>query len=120
MDNTLAPTLAVADAAAAIDFYVAAFGAEELTRYVDGGQIVHADLRVGDSEFAVKDADRFDPAPDGAVPVILVLRVPDVDALWQRARDAGASEIFPLTTHEYGRMGRVADPFGHRWILSAR
>jgi PhnB protein len=119
MDNTLAPTLAVRDATAAIDYYRRAFGAAELSRYVDAGRIVHADLSVGTSEFAVKDADDVDPAPDGAVSVVLALRLPDVDAVWQRALDAGGTEVFPLNDHEYGRMGRIADPFGHRWILAA-
>ena len=43
----------------------------------------------------------------------------DVDAAFQRAVDAGATVIFPLTTQFYGhRDGLVRNPFGHEWLLS--
>ena len=42
----------------------------------------------------------------------------DVDALWERAIAAGATEVFPLELQFYGdKGGRVRDPFGHTWGL---
>ncbi len=49
----------------------------------------------------------------------MFLYTDDVDALWQRAIDAGAEEVFPLETQFYGdRGGRVRDPYGHTWGLA--
>ncbi|WP_224387839.1 glyoxalase/bleomycin resistance/extradiol dioxygenase family protein [Pseudonocardia sp. ICBG1293] len=57
------PRLVVADADAAIDFYRAAFGAQLVERHTDGsGAVVHALLRAGGAEWAVKDGDAADPA----------------------------------------------------------
>src|SRR4051794_20546816 len=47
--NVVAPMLAVSDAAAAIEFYRAAFGAEERWRLGQGNHLV-AGLRIGDAE----------------------------------------------------------------------
>lgn len=121
MDITLIPTLAVRDAAAAIDFYVRALGATEISRYERDGRIAHAELSAGGARFAVKEADEHDPAPGGAVSVVFSLEVADADALWSRLRESGATVVFPLADHDYGyRQGRVADPYGHRWIVSQR
>lgn len=115
METTLIPTLAVRDAPAAIDFYARALGATELSRHVVDGTIVHAELAVDGARFAVKEADPTDPP----TPALLTLQVPDADTLWDRVRAAGATVVFPLADHEYGyRQGRVADPYGHRWIVS--
>ena len=45
----------------------------------------------------------------------------NVDATFQRAIDAGANQIIPLTNQFYGhRDARVRDPFGHEWLLSQK
>jgi PhnB protein len=49
----------------------------------------------------------------------LTLTVDDVDAAWQRALDAGATELHPLQDAFWGeRHGQLVDPFGHRWGLA--
>jgi uncharacterized glyoxalase superfamily protein PhnB len=70
--------------------------------------------------FAVKDADGVDPAPtSGAVPVIVALYVDDPDAVAARMVDGGGTVIFPVEDHPYGeRGGRIADPFGHLWMIA--
>jgi PhnB protein len=45
----------------------------------------------------------------------LVLEVDDVDAAFERALGAGATEDRPITEAPYGRGGWLTDPFGHRW-----
>jgi PhnB protein len=115
--HTVTPRLCLSDAAAGIDFYEAAFGATELgERYVLGdGTLVHAELLIGDSVIMVKDAG------DDDFRALLSTYWPDVDAAWERAVRAGAEVVFPLADQFYGeRAGRVADPFGNQWMLSAR
>jgi PhnB protein len=51
---------------------------------------------------------------------VLQLRTEDVDALFARFVDAGATVVFPLQLFAGERMGRVRDPFGHLWLLSQR
>ena len=119
----LYPRLVVAGADAALAFYSAALGADVVERYTDpDGRVVHAMLAAGPVRFAVKDADRYDPAPrEGGVPVILALYVRDADAVAARMVDGGASVVFPVADQPYGeRGGRLRDPFGHLWMIAQR
>jgi PhnB protein len=127
--HTVTPRLVVRGAAAAIDFYREAFGAVELgERFLGpGGEVIHAELGIGDSVVMITD-EIEDGAParapaslSGAATTILATYWEDVDAAWARALSAGAEVVFPLADHFYGeRGGRVRDPFGHQWMLSAR
>jgi uncharacterized glyoxalase superfamily protein PhnB len=118
----LYPRLVVSDATRAIDFYRGALGAEEIERYTGpGGRIVHALLRLGGAGLAVKDADEGDPAPPslGGTPVIMALDVTDADAVAEAMVRAGATVVYPVADQHYGqRGGRLADPFGHLWMIS--
>ena len=119
----LYPRLVVDGADAALTFYSAAFGAEVTERFTGpDGKVVHAMVSVDGVHFAVKDADGHDPAPAaGCVPVIVALYVDDPDALAARMVQAGATVLFPVSDHEYGeRGGRLADPFGHLWMIACR
>lgn len=111
-------------AAEAIDFYKAAFGAEELARHAadDGKRLLHAHLRVNGGDVLLNDDFPEYRGGDPAVPggVTLHLGVEDADAAWQRALDAGASVRFALADQFWGdRYGQVADPFGHVWSIGA-
>jgi uncharacterized glyoxalase superfamily protein PhnB len=114
--------LVVPDAPRAIDFYRAALGAEEIERYTGpDGKIVHALLRLGGSVVAVKDADEGDPAPAslGGSPVIMAVDVSDADAVAEAMLRGGARVVYPVADQHYGqRGGRLADPFGHLWMIS--
>lgn len=114
--------LVVSDGPRAIDFYRTALGAEEIERYTSPeGKIVHAMLRLGGADIAVKDADGNDPAPDtlGGSPVIMALDVSDADAVAEAMLRGGASVVYPVADQDYGqRGGRLADPFGHLWMIS--
>jgi PhnB protein len=122
--NKMYPRLVVSDGARAIDFYITALGATENARYTSPeGKIVHAELQVGPATIAVKDADEFDPAPStlGGSPVIIALDVDNADAVAEAMLAAGATVVFPIHDAEYGeRGGRLADPFGHLWMISQR
>ena len=115
----LYPRLVVDDAAAAIDFYTTAMGATEIERHADGdGRIAHAELRFGATPVAVKDSG-IDPSPAklGGTPVIMALETDNPDGLAEAMQAAGATVLYPIEDHEYGRGGRLADPWGHQWML---
>lgn len=117
------PCLVVRDAARAIEFYKRAFGATELMRLADpGGKIMHAEIQIGDSPIALSDEfpefGNHSPQALGGSPVILQLYFDDVDAVADRAVAEGATVVFPVADQFYGdRSGRLADPFGHIWIV---
>ena len=112
----------VRDLPRAIDFYRDTLGAEESERSTGpDGMIVHAMLRIGGAAIAVKDADTGDPAPTslGGSPVIMALDVPDADAVAEAMLRGGATVVYPVADQHYGqRGGRLADPFGHLWMIS--
>jgi uncharacterized glyoxalase superfamily protein PhnB len=118
----------VKDAAAAIEFYKKAFGAVEKKRHhgPDGRSIMYAMLMVGDTP--VQLGDEFpmmehwkSPESVGGTTVGMHIYVKDVDAAFQRAVEAGASVMFPLSDAFWGdRYGSVKDPFGHVWSMATR
>ena len=123
---SLSPHLVVDDAAAAIDFYVKAFGATEYGRVPHpDGRLVHAALDINGSMVMLNDdfPDYNDgksstPKALGGTPVTIHLQVPDVEAAFARAVDAGATVVAPLEDQFWGdRYGMVRDPFGHQWSL---
>ena len=101
---TLIPHLVVSDAAAALEFYAKAFGAEEVCRMPmpDGSKLMHAEMRIGGQ--LVFLADDFpemcggvsrDPKKLGASPVTIHRYVEDCDAAMAQAEKAGATVTMP-------------------------
>ena len=92
VEPALSPHLVVDNAAAAIDFYVKAFDAEEVGRVPrPDGKLIHAALRI--NGFTVLLNDDFPemsggksttPTSLGGTPVTIHLTVADVDAKFQR------------------------------------
>jgi len=119
------PYLTVHDGAAAVDFYVRAFGARETgERYVeDDGRVGFAALAVGDGAFFVSDEYRdlgaWSPASVGHSTAAFVLAVDDVDAAWATALAAGATPDREPRDQGGERRGWLVDPFGHRWALES-
>jgi uncharacterized glyoxalase superfamily protein PhnB len=122
--HTVTPSLVVAGAAKAIDFYKKALGAEELMRFPGpDGKIMHAELKIGDSVIMLGDEmhDQGTKSPKsyGGSPVSFFVYGENVEAAWKRAVDAGAKPIVPLADQFWGdRSGCLEDPFGHRWWLA--
>ena len=126
IEPALSPHLVVGDAAAAIDFYVKAFGAVEVGRVPrPDGKLVHAALRINGATVMLNDdfpetcgGKSMTPTALGGTPVTIHLTVDDVDTKFQRALDAGATVVTELTDQFWGdRYGMVADPFGHHWSM---
>lgn len=126
--QVLTPALAVRGASDAIEYYKKAFGAEELFR-VPGkdGRIPHAQMSIAGSVFFV--SDEFPEMPNsGRSPAALqgttcaiYMYVDDVDAVYERAVQAGATALWPVKDQLWGdREGVVLDPFGHMWAIATR
>ena len=123
--HTLTPNLVLRDCAKAIDFYKRALGAQEVARMPapDGKSIWHAELRIGDSMFFLNDEmpgmGRPAPTQENAVPVTMWLYVPDADAAYRRAMEAGAKSTMEPADMFWGdRCAGVADPFGYVWSFA--
>jgi PhnB protein len=118
------PHIVVRDASRAADWYKRALGAEERSRVpLPGGKVMTVELWFGDSPVMI--ADEFpdlgivSPLTLGGTYGALHLATSDVDALWQRAIDAGAEVFHPLGDTFWGeRFGQIIDPFGHRWGMA--
>lgn len=125
--HTITPKVVVRDADHAIDFYQRAFGAKERMRVPgpDGKIILHAELMIGDSIFMLTEEKPqmgcLGPQSLGGTPVELSLYIEDVDKAFNRAVSAGATVRLPLADWFWGdRAGKVADPFGHEWMLATQ
>jgi uncharacterized glyoxalase superfamily protein PhnB len=122
--HTVTPSLFVAGAAKAIEFYEKALGAEELMRFAGpDGKIMHAEIKVGDSIIMLADEmpdmGGRGPKSIGGTPVSFFVYGENVDAAWKRALDAGSKEVVPLADQFWGdRTGCLEDPFGHQWWLA--
>jgi PhnB protein len=122
--HTATPYLIAHDAAAAIEFYKQAFGAVEIFKMQEpGGRVGHAEIRIGDSHIMLADEhpeiEAYSPRHYGGTPVTLGLYVEDSDAMFAQAVAAGATVLRPMADQYYGdRSGAIADPFGHKWVIS--
>jgi PhnB protein len=117
--HTITPHLSIDGAAKAIAFYEKAFGAEVIDRAIDpsGQKVWHAALRIGNSMIFVNDV--FPDMGGTASQSSVWLYVPDVDAAFKRAVDAGGKATMPPADMFWGdRMGQIADAFGQKWTIA--
>jgi PhnB protein len=124
--QTVTPHIVVRDASRAAEWYEQALGAELGNRIpVPGGRYLQIELIFGDSHVMIADEfpemGAISPQTLGGTYGALTIATDDVDALWQRAVDAGAEVFHPLQDAFWGeRHGQIVDPFGHRWGLAQR
>jgi PhnB protein len=121
VQTSINPWLSVRNGARALEFYKAAFGAQE-TYLLDGGDKgIVARLSIDGAEFWLADESpaHGNPSPEsaGGSPVRMILTVADPDALFTQAIRAGATEIHPVGEGHGWRIGRLQDPFGHHWEI---
>lgn len=124
--HTVTPHLVIRGASDAIDFYIKAFGATDVTR-MDGpdGKILHAEIKIGDSYvYLAEEAPGWgilSPLSLNGTAVVIHLYTEDANAWFQRALEAGATTVMPLSDMFWGdRWGKLADPFGHHWSVAQR
>jgi len=119
------PYLGYVDAPKAIQFLCEAFGFEEKFRYpMEDGRIGHAELTYGGSVSLMlastyPEIGLVSPQNLEGVHAQVKCLVDDVDAHYERARDAGAT-ILSEPKDNYGERGyRAVDPEGHRWMFGS-
>lgn len=114
------PSLALDNAAKAIELYKKAFGAKEIAR-MNGpdGKIAHAVIEIGNSKLFLMDTNpKMDAKPSASS---FYVYVDDVDSTFKQAKQAGLSEKFPVTDMFWGdRMGALTDSFGIKWTLATK
>jgi hypothetical protein len=82
---------------------------------MSNGKIAHRELKLGESIFNLGTSMDGWPAHG----LIAQIYVEDSGALFQRAVQAGAKVIMPMTDMFFGsREGRVSDPFGNVWTIA--
>ncbi len=113
--HTITPYFVVEQADRFIDFVKRAFNAKEVGRLsMPDGAVMHAEFQIGDSRFMLGPAsERWKPRT-----CALYLYVTDVDAVYRKAVEAGATSTMPPEDKFYGdRSAGVDDPFGNHWYI---
>lgn len=122
--HSVQPYMMFKDCAAAIAFYVRAFGAKEKFRMPDAnGRVTHAEIEIGDSTIMMADEapqlEAFSAEHFGGSAVSLLIYTESCDAMHAQAIAAGAKSLREPTDQPYGdRMSGVKDPFGYRWWIA--
>jgi PhnB protein len=116
--TSVAPYLIVSGAAKTLAFLERAFGAVEIRRFPGPhGSIMHAEVRLDDT--VVMLADGVEDWPPVASHVHVY--VPDVDAAYRRALEAGANSVQkPTKKDDADKRGGVIDPGGTTWWISTK
>lgn len=115
--TSVTPYFIVAEAASFIEFLKSSFDAEEMERHMrQDGSIQHAACRIGDAIVEIGGGSNPDFPP---MKQAVHLFVPDADAVYSRALQAGARSLYEPQDHDYGeRSGGVEDPFGNHWYIA--
>jgi len=109
---------------AAIEFYTRAFGANEIMTFPSpNGGIMHAEIRIGNSIIMAADEmpemNHLSAESLQNSPASLYLYVENVDAVFERATQAGAKVVMPIGEMFWGdRCGTVLDPFNYKWMIA--
>ena len=113
--HTITPYLTVQDAEGLVGFVKETFGAQESYRGTGSAGGLHAEFNIGDSMLMIGGG----PMIKEPLPAALYLYLEDVDAVYQRALQAGAVSLSEPADQPYGdRLAGVKDRFGNTWYLS--
>jgi PhnB protein len=114
--HTVTPYLLAQDVDALVDFVKHAFDAVETFRTRGSAGGFHIELQIGDSMVMIGGGGNWSGA---AMPAMLHLYVPDVNAVYRRALAAGGSSIMePADQPDGDRRGGVQDQFGNMWYIA--
>jgi PhnB protein len=116
--HSITRSLIVEGAQKLIDFLKQAFNAKEtFCMRGQGETVAHAEYLIGDSIVMLSDATPQWPARSSA----FYLYVEDVDAVYRRAIEAGATSVREPANQFYGdRSAGVIDPVGNHWGIATR
>jgi PhnB protein len=116
--SSVSPYLIVDGASGTIAFLQQVFGAVELRRYPDAsGRLMHAEVRIDDTVVMLADSTESWPP----VPSYVHVYVSDVDAVYKRALDAGATSVQePVKKDDDDKRGGVKDAGGTTWWIATK
>jgi PhnB protein len=117
--NSLSPYFIIEDADRFTRLLQAIFNAKELRCYrMPDGSIMHAEWQIDDSVIMLGNASARFPA----VPLVLHVYVPDVDAVWKKALDAGCEAIEAPKEQENDpdRRATFKDYGGNMWSIGTQ
>ncbi len=114
--HSVTPHITVQGASKLLDFLKQAFDAKENYRMAQpDGTVMHAEVRIGDSIVMAGEAR----GQAKAMPSSLYLYVADVDAVYRRALQAGATTTMEPADQFWGdRTACVKDPAGNQWMIA--
>jgi len=114
--NTVSPYLVVHGVPGLLEFVRHTFGAQELHRSATpDGRVRHAEARIGDTVIMMGEATAEFPVRTA----MLHVYVPDADAVYRKAMEAGAISLREPSDQFYGdRTGGVQDAFGNQWWMA--
>jgi PhnB protein len=113
--HTITPYLTLREVEALVAFVKDVFGATERLRGNGDAGGLHVELTLGDSMLMIGGG----PTLQESMTAMLHVYVQEVDAVYQRALQSGASSLMPPTERSHGdRMAGVQDPFGNQWYLA--
>lgn len=116
------PYLLYEDADRAVEWLTTAFGLREADRQRGAdGRTSHAELRFGNEQILLgcPGPQYRNPKHIGSLTQYLYLLVSDVQAIFERAVQAGATVVEKPADQPYGhRRCAVDDPEGHRWYFA--
>ena len=121
--SAFVPQLIISHGTMDLEFYKKAFGATETKHITNEDGSIHVSEMVIDGAMfhfheESSDGTTFSPEKHNGVTTTIGLMVADVDAVMARALAAGAREISPAKSHDYGyRQGLIMDPLGHQWLI---
>ncbi len=118
-----APELHIPKGTSNIDFYTKFGAVENFCFRNDDGSIHVAELEINGAIFHLHETmrDALEPLSAKGVTSVIGLFVPNVEEVMHKAMQAGATEINPITDHDYGyRQGMFKDPFGHYWQIQKK
>jgi uncharacterized glyoxalase superfamily protein PhnB len=114
----LSPYLLLDDPEASLDFIARMFNGERL-RIITGeaGRIIHGEIRIGDTVVMMGGAMAGWPAQQASFHYY----VPDVDAVYARALELGATSVqAPLKQADADKRGAFKDPGGIVWWVATQ
>jgi uncharacterized glyoxalase superfamily protein PhnB len=115
------PVLPCTDIRAEHDFLVNVIGLDSGGLIEHEGHVIHGEVRAGNRRFWLHESagNLTSPTQAGVRTGGTVLHVADVDAHYERVREAGATILRPPTDEDYGqREYGVRDPEGHDWYIA--
>jgi PhnB protein len=116
--RTVTPYLTVSDVHAEIEFVTEAFGAEGRLYGLGSAGGFHSEYRIGDSMVMIGGGGKGAKWKGSPSPGSLHLYVKDVDTVYERALQAGATSLMAPTNQEYGdRDAAIVDVGGNHWYI---